>query len=415
MDSRIRILFLIFSFDIEAVGGGISRFVVSLSQALDPAIFDVSICGLWDRGTAVETERVKSLNQAGVRAFTCSRWNEAHPYQSFINSYRKLRQWIKEQPVDIIHSHSLFGDIAALWLHVEGKAPVIIRTLHNELRTEWNRRPIRRLLLTNFLYPATFTTEIGVSQSITDDLNQRWLAKRSNRRAVMIHNALDIERFSGTARDHISARGELGIQEGAFLVGSVGRLTRQKGYDLLLEAGAMVIDKIPGFRLVIIGDGEDAGLLNQMAEKLELNQIVLFTGSRNDVECLLPGIDLFVCSSRWEGFSTVLMEAMAAGVPIVATNIPGNRELLQPGKTAWFVDPENAQSLSEGLIKAFQNQELSKEFASNARKVVRSFTIDEVAQKHERMYRFIFIHRDESSWLQHKTFDTQIEKQVENT
>jgi hypothetical protein len=149
MDERIKVLFLIFSFDIEAMGGGISRFVVNLSQELDPGNFQVSICGLWNRGTEFEAKRINELSEAGINAFTCSPWDELHPYRAFVNSYRVLRRHIREHPADIVHSHSLFGDIAVLWLNFEGKAPVILRTLHNELRTEWSRRPIRRLILSH--------------------------------------------------------------------------------------------------------------------------------------------------------------------------------------------------------------------------------------------------------------------------
>lgn len=152
-DRQIKILLIIFSFDIEAVGGGISRFAVSLAKALDPAKYQVALCGLWSRRTENEEKRIRELNEAGIQAFTCAAWDERHPYRAFLAAYRRLRQVAGKEHYDIVHSHSLFGDIAALCLAFEGKAPRILRTLHNELRTEWSRRPIRRFLLTNLLYP----------------------------------------------------------------------------------------------------------------------------------------------------------------------------------------------------------------------------------------------------------------------
>jgi glycosyltransferase involved in cell wall biosynthesis len=142
---------------------------------------------------------------------------------------------------------------------------------------------------------------------------------------------------------------------------------------------------------------------------------VLFTGSRVDVDQLLGAMDLFVCSSRWEGFSTVLMEAMAAGVPIVATDIPGNRELLQPGKSAWFVSSENPADLAEGLVKAYQHPELSKELARNAQQDVKSFGIEEIAKTHTGLYQFFASKAFRSSWLNHRASDAQLGKITSKT
>ncbi len=116
MDNRIRILLIIFSFDIEAIGGGISRFVVGLGKALDPSIFRISLCGLWNRGTQIEADRIKELNTAGIHAFTCAPWNPRRPYASFYRAYCNLRSLLKTESIDIVHSHSLFGDIVALLL-----------------------------------------------------------------------------------------------------------------------------------------------------------------------------------------------------------------------------------------------------------------------------------------------------------
>ena len=389
MDKRIRILLVIFSFDIEAIGGGISRFAVSLSEALDSTNFQVFLCGLWNRGTQVETDRIKMLNDEGIHAFTCAPWNDQHPYHSFYESYRALRLFLKSNPIDIIHSHSLFGDIIALLLNFEGKAPTIIRTLHNELRTEWSRRPLRRLILTNFLYPLAFDVEIGVSQYITASLNQRWFARLLGRHAITIHNALDIDRLKRVNHDRLGIKRELGIPENAFLVGSIGRLTKQKGFDVFLNAAAQVIKSSPEFHFIIIGDGEDANLLKQQANDLKIENRILFTGSRSDVDRLITSLDLFVCSSRWEGLSTVILEAMAAGIPILATDIPGNRELLQSGISAWFVPVENAGALADGMISAFQDPGRRKEYAQNALKRIDSFRIEDIAKSYEQIYQII--------------------------
>jgi glycosyltransferase involved in cell wall biosynthesis len=408
MDNRIRILLIIFSFDIEAVGGGITRFVVSLGKSLDPSKFRITLCGLWNRGTPIEADRIKELNKIGIDAFTCAPWNPKRPYNSFYHAYRTLRTVLKKEPVDVLHSHSLFGDIVALLLRFEGKAPSILRTLHNELRTEWSRKPLRRLFLTNFLYPLIFDAEIGVSQFIAESLNQRWIAKRLGRKAITIYNAVDINRFTFHHKDRMNIRRKNGIPEDAFVLGSIGRLTRQKGYDILICATTEIIQHCQSAFVVIIGDGEDADILKQQVMNLKLENRVLFTGSRPDVEELLSIMDLFVCSSRWEGLSTAVLEAMAAGVPVIATDIPGNRELLQHGISAWFVTPNNYIDLANGVVECYQNQKRSETFALNASSRVNSFRIEKIAKIHEYIYQFYYERKNTAGLLNHKNLDERI-------
>jgi glycosyltransferase involved in cell wall biosynthesis len=192
----------------------------------------------------------------------------------------------------------------------------------------------------------------------------------------------------------------------------VGRLTKQKGYDLLIEAAAIAINKFPALYFIIIGDGEEASLLRNRAEELEISHRIVFTGSRSDVDTLLTAMDLFVCSSRWEGLSTVLMEAMAVGIPILATDLPGNRELLQPGVSGWFVPVENSSELAAGIIKAVQNPDKSKEFAKIAKIKVDSFGMEEIARLHTRLYKLIRANKDRNNWINHQYADEEINRQI---
>ncbi len=283
-----------------------------------------------------------------------------------------------------------------------------MRTLHNELRTEWSRKPLRRLFLTNLLYPLAFDAEIGVSQFITQNLDQRRIAKRLGRQAITIYNAVDINRFKSHNKDRLIIRRENGIPDDAFVLGSVGRLSRQKGYDILLDAAVEIIQTIKSAYIVIIGEGEDAEILKQKAFDLQIENRVLFTGPRPDVEQLLSTMDLFICSSRWEGLSTAVLESMAAGIPIIATDIPGNRELLQHGISAWFVPSEDPNALANGVIECYQNQQRSKEFAEIASGRVNLFRIDEIAKIHQQVYQFFYNCKNTGGWLNHKNLDNRI-------
>jgi len=386
MSERIRVFEIISSFDVEGGGGGLTRFAMTLSRNLDPQRFQPVVCALWNRASELEDEHIQRLNHDGIEAFFCAEWDEQHPYRSFYRAYRGLRASLNRQPADILHSHSEFSDMAVIFLKLTGKAPILVRTMHNELRAIWKRRPLRRLLFSQTLEPLLFDLELGVSQFIKENLDGRWLAKRLKRKAWAVPNAVDINRFRGEKALRFNARRKLGIPYEAYVVGSVGRLAQQKGYDVLVAAAAEVAKTDPEVRFVIVGDGTEAQALRQQVDELGLAEQVILTGRRSDVETLLAGMDLFACSSRWEGLSTVLMEAMAAGLPIVATDIPGNRELLRDGENAWLVPVEDPRALAMALLAALHSPDLSRDYARQARIDVQAFGIEAVAARHELLY-----------------------------
>jgi glycosyltransferase involved in cell wall biosynthesis len=382
MPGQIRVVELIKNFSIESGGGGIERFGISLAQALNRLRFQVTVCGLWNMGTPFERERMTQIIASGLNCFTAAPWNEAQPYKAFWQAYRGLQAWITQNPVDILHCHSEFSDMAVLPFGLRRK-PTIIRTVHN---LEWRKRPLRRILLTNFLYPLLFHTEIGVSQAIMETLNQRPVAHGLHRQARCIHNAVDLERFANVAIDPGKKRLELGLPLDAPVVGSVGRLTRQKGFPFLVDAAARVLEIMPQARFVIVGDGEDRSMLHSRAESLGLRERVVFTGARSDVAELLTTFDLFVSSSLWEGLPTVIMESMAAGVPVVATDIPGTRELALNEAIGWLVEAGNEKTLGEAILLALGDPARRAKCAKNARQVVQTFSIQTVAAEHETLY-----------------------------
>jgi glycosyltransferase involved in cell wall biosynthesis len=382
MPSRLRVVQIIKNFSIESGGGGIERFGIALAQALDPIRFEVSVCGLWNAGTSFERERIRQIAVNGVNAFTTTAWNEAHPYQAFRQAFLGLRAWISQNPVDILHCHSEFADIAVIPFGLKRK-PAILRTVHNR---EWGKRPLRRLLLTNFLYPLLFRREMGVSMGIVETLNRRPLARLLRKQAVCIHNAVDLERFSNVKIDAVAKRAEIGLPVDVPVIGTVGRLTRQKGYSFLIDAAARVLADLPEARFVIVGDGEDASPLRSQVARLGITDRVLFTGPRADVEELLAIFTLFVSSSLWEGLPTVIMEGMAAGIPVVATDIPGTRELAVNNAIGWLVPAGNEQALGTAILAALRDPARQKACIVNAHRVVQSFTIQSVADEYSALY-----------------------------
>jgi len=390
MARRIRVVEMIYGFGVEGAGGGAGRFGVDLSRSLDRDRFDVSVFGLWNRGTPFEEERIQHLNSSGIPAFAATDWDEGRPYRSFWRAVRAIRSVLSQHPADILHSHHEFADVAALLLKPRLRSPRIMRTVHNGYRYEWRKRPLRRLILTNLLYPVRFDMEIGVSQSIVETLDQRWLSRLLGRQAVCVHNAIDLERFMHLSLDPLEKRRSLGLPADAPLIGTVGRLTEEKGYAYLLEAAALVLRHLPHAHFLIVGDGPLRGPLAAQAQRLGIEAHVIFAGPRSDVEACLACLDLFVSSSLWEGFSTVIMESMAAGVPVVATDTPGARELVQPGITGWLVPPANDDVLADAILTAIASASVRGAVAHRAQESVRGFSIEAVARKYEALYESVY-------------------------
>jgi glycosyltransferase involved in cell wall biosynthesis len=262
---------------------------------------------------------------------------------------------------------------------------VLVRTVHNE--REWGKRPLRRLLLPNLLYPFIFDAEMGVAQRVVDNLDQRWVARGLGRKAIRMYNALNFERFANLQVDKAAKRASLGVPPSAPLIGTVGRLTLQKGYHILLEAVPMVLQHYPDAHFLIVGTGDLATALQEQAQRSGLEKQVHFTGARNDVEELFAIFDLFVSSSLWEGLPTVILESMAAGVPVVATRVSGSTELVNEGVTGLLADSDDSQSLAQAILSMLNDSNLAQSMAASARAYVHQhFGITAIARQHAELY-----------------------------
>lgn len=383
---QIRVIEIIYSFSVAGTGGGAARFATALSRRLDPRHFEVTVCGLWGLGTPSEQVCMQELARAGIRSFVAAQWDGDRPYSAFWRAIRNTQSLLLNNPAQILHSHSEFGDVAAILLKAASDASIIVRTVHNGFHQEWRRRPLRRLLLTNALYPLSFAAEIGVNRSIVENLNRRWVASALGQQAIFIPNAIDLNRFGQTEIDVTRKRLTLGLPHQRPIVGCVGRLVEGKGYEILLEAAAIVLEDIPDAYFLLVGHGDRAHSLKLLAERLGISKHVILTGPRTDVEDLMRCMDLFVSPSLWEGLSTVILEAMASGIPVVATDIPGNQEMLEDDCNGWLVPANHPQTMAETIIDALRRPSVRQEYARRASRTVQDFSVDAVAEKHEELY-----------------------------
>ena len=386
MTERVRVVEIIYGFTVEAGGGGAGRFAIELARRLDPSRFEAVVCGLWDTGTQFERERMQALEAQGIQAFAAAEWDARHPYASFWHAYRAIRERLSATCGQILHCHSEFGDMAAVALKPFLSHTIYLRTVHNGYRIEWRKRPLRRLLLTNFLFPLVFWKEIGVNQGIVERLNRRRMARLAGAEAIWLPNAIDLQRFEGSTSDRGAVRRDLGVPKEDPLVASVGRLAEGKGLQTYLRAAALIVRDLPQAHFLVVGEGEKESELKALAEELGIQSQVTFTGARQDVEDLLAAVDVLVSASLWEGISTVILESMAAGTPVVASDIPGNREILEDQVHGWLAPVDDPRALAGAVKSALTRSELRERIVEAARLRVRDFSIQRLVSQHEALY-----------------------------
>lgn len=215
--------------------------------------------------------------------------------------------------------------------------------------------------------------------ALTEDMKQK-MREICDRDISVVPNGIDLERFK------ISSGGK---KEGnAKTIIFVGRLHPVKGVQYLIEAMAIVHQQMPDVKLVIVGDGMERARLEEFAEKLNLNGCIQFAGQvpQESIPRFMHQADVFVLSSLSESFGIVNLEAMAAGLPIVATNVGGIPDIVEEGVNGYLVNAKNPDEIAERVLIFLQNDEMREEISANNREKAEMFTWSRVAEKVEKEY-----------------------------
>jgi glycosyltransferase involved in cell wall biosynthesis len=205
-------------------------------------------------------------------------------------------------------------------------------------------------------------------------------------RVVRIYNGIEVDRFHPDLKE-TSLRSNLGIDPTAPLIGAIGRMVWQKGFEFLIRAMPNVISASPETRLLVVGDGPLRIELEILARQLNVFDKIIFTGFRSDVSRILSTIDILAVPSVLEGFPMITLEGMAMAKPIVATQIQGITEQLVQGKQAILVPPKNPDALADVLLKLIQDTEFASRLGMAARrKVEADFSVKRMVRETERVY-----------------------------
>lgn len=362
--------------------GGVGQYLRTLVTHLDKERFRVTAVCLSDGGDELAAEL---SNIDGVQAYSL-RMNryKINPF-SDAQVLFKLVGLIRREKFDLIHAHTSKPGFLARVASIGTGIPTIYRpacfSFHDGL-PKWKayfyaalERIAARWLTAKIL-------------AVCED--ERILARQyhvgSDSQFVTIHTGIDLSRFEEQA-DRSMIRASLGIPSSAFLIGTVGRLSKQKAPFDLVNAAAQVHQIYPNAHFVWVGDGELMLETQRLVQSLHLDDVFHFAKHRKDVPSVLKSMDCFVLASHWEGFSLSVLEAMAVGLPVIVSRVSGAAEAVLDGVTGYVVPIGDTQSLAVAMGKMIENPQDAKSFGKIGRQCFQQkFTMERMVKEIEHLY-----------------------------
>jgi L-malate glycosyltransferase len=283
----------------------------------------------------------------------------------------KLGRYLQRQRVDILHMHAPHAHTIGL----------IACTLAPHVRQVVSRRvdfaPIRNLF-SRWKYRRPQVQYLTVSDAVRQVMLSSGIP---DAQVQTIHSGIDLQRCANV----LAARPL--FSPGTRVIGTVGHLAGHKGHRYLLDAMQLILQEEPSVGLAIVGTGDLRAELEAQAAALGITQQVCFTGFRHDILALIQGFEIFVFPSNLEGLGTSVLDAMALGKPVVATQAGGIPEMVQDGVTGLLVQPRDPQALAQAILQLLHQPALAARFGeAGARRVKGHFTAERMASQTMQVY-----------------------------
>ena len=340
---------------------------MSLALLLEAQLDAVVAAGGEAIGISAPGPFVAAIEQRGVRHIPLHASTRSWSLRSDLRSALELWQILRRERPTVLHTHNpkpgAYGRVVGRLAGV----PIVANTIHGLYATPTDPR-LRRVLVYSLEAFAARWSDVELVQNIEDVELIRRRRLVPARKLRHLGNGVDLQRFhpERTARERAEVRAAWGIDEGTVVVGTVGRLVAEKGYVELFEA---VAELGPGVRLVVIGgpDAERPDALDPIVLQRARASGVVLLGHRDDVELMLAGFDLFVLASHREGQPRAAMEAAAAGLPIVATDVRGCRQVVDDGSTGLLVPVADVHALRTAIGVLAASPERRREMGAAGR------------------------------------------------
>jgi L-malate glycosyltransferase len=347
--------------------GGMEFGIVKVVNGLDRTRVASSICS-----TAPIVGNMRSFVSPEVPVFQLRRRAGNDPKLVW-DLYRLFR---RERP-DVVHTHAWGTLLEGLVAARLARVPCVIHGEHGTLQLRGYQARLQR-----WAWGRT-TTVLSVSRKLAERMAEA--TGFPHERIVTIQNGVDVSRFSPSLRE--VAREDLGLASGQMVIGTAGRLVPVKDHANLVEALAILRDHDVAFTALVAGEGPLRAGIQALIAALGLQSHVRLLGQRADIERVFAALDVFVLSSTSEGMSNTILEAMASGAPIVATNVGGAEELVDDGVTGLLVPPQNREALAGALARMAASPARRREMGAAARVKAKSeFSLARMLGDYDALY-----------------------------
>ncbi len=365
--------------------GGVENRLLALLPKL-ASKYDIQVCCIRARGAlACEFE------QAGIPVVLKYFKSRLHPVSLY-----QLASYMKKQKIDIVHTHMYRPNISGALAAKLAGVPVIISQVHNV--DHWDNR---RQIFTDSLFCGFRDKVIAVSCAVKNDYIKN-TGIRADKCAV-IYNGIDMDKFQtlsaiGREQNEVDAensyrlklRKKWGISPTDKVVGIIARLVPQKDHLTFINAAKLVYDSIKNVKFLIVGEEENQSgvikLIKKRANQLGIEKTLVFTGMQREITSVLSIMDVSALSSTKEGFSNVVVESMAAGVPMAATDAGGNAEAVTDGVTGFIVPKKAPKAMAGAIVKILQNDNMAASMSKASRKRAQMFSLSAMCKKTDTLY-----------------------------
>ena len=356
---------------VESSGGGTGRHVLDLCDGLLQRGHQVHLIYSTGRIDKLFTARLAEIQ--GLSSHPLSMHTSVHAAD--LGATHRIRRYMREHgPFDIVHGHSSKGG-ALTRLAVLGTPAAAIYTLHGLIMMDPTLNRVKRLFYLSIEMLLSLRTARIIAVS-PEEARAAVKLRFGHARVVLVPNGVGLPRLTPRA----DARRDIGVPEDAHVIGFVGRLVEQKAPHVLIESFAATARVAPNARLAIVGDGPLREPMRQLSARLGVEDKVLFLGER-DAREVMAAFDVFALSSRKEGLPYVLLEAMAAGLPLVATATSSVEILIQPGRNGEIVPMDDIAGFTRALIALATDPARMNAYGNASLELAATFTIDAMVER----------------------------------
>ncbi len=377
--NQVRVLHII----TRLIVGGAQENTMLTAALLDSDKYAVGVVS--GPQTGPEGSLIEEVRSRGVPlTIEPSLVREINPTEDMIALLR-LTRFIQRGRYAIVHTHSSKAGILGRWAARLAGTPIIVHTVHGWGHHE-RQNPVARsfyILLERITAGITdrliVVSPRNAEKGLADDIGKP-------EQYVTIRSGIELDRFRHPQVSRPEMRRRLGIPGGVPVVGTVTRLSPQKAPLDFVRMAARVRQRIPGAVFVMVGDGPLRSQVLSSLKELALEGSFLLTGLRRDVPELMSTFDVFVLPSLWEGLPRVLPQAMAVGIPIVATDTDGNAEAVQNGINGFLVSPGDVEALADAVVRLLSDRDLALSMGASGKKKVDEFSAQKMVEDISSLY-----------------------------